>query len=86
MKNFILTILFLCTTLIVNACPECEKQQPKILKGIAHGAGPQSQWDYVIVWGMVAIVLITLFYTLKFMIKPNENKRNHIKNTILNFQ
>jgi hypothetical protein len=86
MKNFILTILFLCITLFVNACPECEKQQPKILKGIAHGAGPQSQWDYVIVWGMVAIVLITLFYTLKFIIKPNENKRNHIKNTILNFQ
>ena len=68
------------------ACPMCEKQQPKILRGIAHGAGPESNLDYVIVWTMVAIVLVTLFFSLKFIIKPKEKEENHIKRTVINFE
>lgn len=68
------------------ACPVCEKQQPKILQGIAHGAGPESNFDYAIVWVMVIIVLISLFYSLKYLIKPGEKNDNHIKRIVLNFE
>ena len=66
------------------ACPACEKKQPKILAGITHGAGPDSNWDYVIVWATVLIVLVSLFYTIKWFIKPGEDNCNHIKRTVLN--
>jgi hypothetical protein len=86
MKKIIVFIIIAFANIAVYACPECEKQQPKILRGIAHGAGPQSQWDYVIVWAMVGIVLVTLFYSIKNIIKPKESQYTHIKRTILNFE
>lgn len=66
------------------ACAACEKQQPKLLKGITHGTGPQSQWDMPIIWVSAVIVLITLVLAVKFLVKPNENSADHIKRTILN--
>lgn len=66
------------------ACPACEKQQPKILAGITHGGGPGSNWDYLIIWIAVAIVLFTLFFSLKWLIRPGEQSHNHIKRLILN--
>ncbi len=68
------------------ACPACEKQQPKILRGITHGAGPQGNWDYVIVWVTVAIVLVTLFFTVKWLIRPGEKSAQHIKRWVLEHQ
>ena len=84
-----MTTLFLMLSLLVIsnwalACPVCEKQQPKVLRGVTHGAGPQSQWDYVIVWIGVVIVLLTLFYSLKWIIRPGERSTSHIKQHILN--
>jgi hypothetical protein len=86
MKKLILVFGFLFLSALAMACPECEKRQPKILKGIAHGAGPESQWDYVIVYGMALIVAFTLVATIIFIIKPREDSKNHIKRTILNNQ
>lgn len=86
MKKYLFLMLFMAFSLASYACPMCEKQQPKILRGIAHGAGPESNLDYVIVWTMVAIVFITLFFALKYLIKPKENGANHIKRTIINFE
>lgn len=78
-------IIFLLIVQIASiACPVCEKQQPKLLKGISHGAGPQGNFDYVIVWATVLIVLVTLFYTIKWLVKPGESNYNHIKRTVLN--
>jgi hypothetical protein len=68
------------------ACPVCEKQQPDLLKGIAHGSGPQSDWDYVIVFTTVIIVAATLFYSIKWIIRPGEKEKEHIKRSILNFE
>jgi hypothetical protein len=82
-KTSFLTFLMIAR-MAVNACPACEKQQPKILAGITHGTGPDSNWDYVIVWATVLIVLITLFYTVKWLIKPGEMSDEHIKRTVLN--
>jgi hypothetical protein len=86
MKKILLSIVVLLNVLYVFACPVCERNQPKILKGITHGAGPESKWDYVIVWVTVAIVLTTLFFSVKWLIRPGEKSDRHIKRFILNNQ
>ena len=68
------------------ACPACEKQQPKFLKGVAHGAGPSSNWDYVIVIGTIVLVAVTLYFSVKWLWKPGEANADHIKRTVLNFE
>lgn len=64
------------------ACEICKKQQPKVLKGITHGVGPQSEWDYVIVGVTALIVVVSLFYSIKWIIRPGEGEKEHIKNSI----
>jgi hypothetical protein len=49
MRKIIVLITILLTRQVVFACDVCKKQQPKVLQGITHGTGPQSNWDYVIV-------------------------------------
>jgi len=75
--------LFALSLQIVSACPVCEKQQPKITQGLTHGAGPQSNWDWVIIAIIAAITLLTFLYSLKYLIKPGEKNTNHIKQSIL---
>ncbi len=67
----------------VFACPVCEKQQPKITQGLTHGAGPQSNWDWVIIAIISLITVITFIYSIKFIIKPGEKEANHFKKSIL---
>jgi hypothetical protein len=79
------TIAFLFCLLLAApawACEACERQQPKLLKGITHGTGPQSGWDMPIIYVSVAIVLLTLVMALKYLIKPNEDAADHIKRAI----
>ena len=83
MKKTLLCILFLCPALAVLACPVCEKQQPEILRGITHGIGPGSNWDYIIVWSAVVIVVFTLYFSVKWLIRPGERSQTHIKRFIL---
>lgn len=84
MKNKLATLLFLLIAGVVNACPVCERNQPKMLKGVTHGSGPESQWDYVIIVSVGIIVLITLFFSVKWLIFPGEKSNTHIKRTVLN--
>lgn len=84
MKKALLTSLILSLYISVIACPVCEKQQPKLLKGITHGAGPDSNWDYVIVSVTAVIVLFCLFFSVKWLLKPGEKSASHIKFSILN--
>ncbi len=79
----LLILLFALSLQIVSACPVCEKQQPKITQGLTHGAGPQSNWDWVIIAIIAAITLLTFLYSLKYLIKPGEKNTNHIKQSIL---
>lgn len=86
MRRIYLTVSLLLNALWLLACPVCERNQPKILQGITHGAGPQGKWDYVIIWVAVAIVLCTLFFSVKWLIRPGEKSDQHIKRFILNNQ
>lgn len=82
-------LLILVTILSINtaaiACSVCEKQQPDVLKGITHGSGPQSNWDYLIIGAIAIIVVATLFFSLKWLLWPGEKSSDHIKRTILNY-
>jgi len=60
MKHLIIIVLIFLTTQPLLACPACEAQQPKLLRGITHGVGPQGDADYIIVSIMVFITLIAL--------------------------
>ncbi len=85
MKTFLLTIFASLLSLAANACPACEKQQPKVLQGISHGAGPQSNWDYVLVWATVILVVLCFFFSIKWLTRPGEKSKDHIKRTVLDF-
>lgn len=77
-------IVFALTLQILSACPVCDKQQPKITQGFTHGAGPQSNWDWVIITIIAVITILTLAYSLKYLIKPGEKNSDHIKRSVLN--
>ncbi len=86
MKKILLLMLTVIPGIASFACPACEKQQPALLKGITHGAGPDGNWDYVIVTISVIIVLFTLFFSVKWMIRPGEQSQSHIKRLVLNIE
>ncbi|WP_127126255.1 hypothetical protein [Pseudoflavitalea rhizosphaerae] len=67
------------------ACDVCERQQPALLKGITHGAGAESRWDYLIVSLVMAIVAFTLYFSIKWLVRPGERSVQHIKRKILNY-
>lgn len=85
-KSLILSTVLLLSIIPTWACEVCERNQPKILKGITHGAGPEGNWDYVIVGVTMIIVVLTLFYSIKWLIKPGEASQKHIKRFILDNQ
>ena len=85
MKKYLLTIMVI---LIMHgysmACTVCKKQQPNILSEISHGAGPDSNWDFLIVLTAVAAVAGTFIYSVRYLLKPGETSISHIKHSILN--
>ena len=83
MKKTIVLLSLLFVHFAVYACPVCERNQPKFMRGIVHGAGPDSNWDYVSIGITGIIAILTLIYSIKWLIKPNENNVNHIKYSIL---
>ena len=80
----LLSIGLMLLSLSTWACEACQKQQPKVLRGITHGTGPQGEFDMPIIWTSAVIVLITLALAVKFLVKPNEQNADHIKRSILN--
>ena len=84
MKKLAVSLLAVLIALPTWACEVCEKQQPKMLQGISHGTGPQSGWDMPIIYVSGIIVLFTLVYSVKYLVKPNEDAKDHIKRSILN--
>ena len=86
MKHFILicgSILFLLFSAPLLACDVCQDQQPKILRNITHGAGPQGQIDYFIITSAVIIVSLTLIFSIKYLMKPGEKTPGHVKNNVI---
>jgi len=86
MKNLkkISAFLLLLVATFAFACDACKLQQPKITQSFTHGTGPESQWDWLIIGIIALITVYTLIFSLKYLVKPGEKNRNHIKNSILN--
>lgn len=82
MKKVITTLILILLQTAAFACPVCERNQPKILRGIVHGSGPDSNWDYVSIWITILIAVLTLFFSVKWLIKPGEKNLDHIKYSI----
>ncbi len=86
MKNFknIAVFFFIFWMNFAFACDACKLQQPKITQNFTHGVGPQGQFDWIIVSAIAVITIFTLVFSIKFLMKPGEKDKNHIKNLILN--
>jgi hypothetical protein len=86
MKNTLLTITAFLISAVCLACPVCKEKQPAGFENITHGSGPEGNWDYVIMYAAIVIVGYTLIMSIKYLIKPNETNKDHIKNLILDNQ
>lgn len=87
MKKVSIAVILMVSSFFVNACPVCERAKAKTVFGsITHGAGPTSNWDYVAVAIAIISVILTLIFTIKYLVKPNEKNNDHIKYSILNFE
>lgn len=84
MKKTITFLFLILIQMVAFACPVCQRNQPKIIRGIVHGSGPDSNWDYVSIWITILIAVIALFFSVKWIIKPGEKNSDHIKYSILN--
>ena len=82
MKKAITFLFLMLFQITAFACPVCERNQPKVLRGIVHGAGSDSNWDYVSIVITAIIAVFALIYSVKWLLKPNENNLNHIKYSI----
>jgi hypothetical protein len=82
MKKAITFLVLFAFQIAAFACPVCERNQPKVLRGIVHGAGPDSNWDYVSIVITIIISIFALVYSIKWLWKPNENNHDHIKYSI----
>ncbi len=70
-------LVFGLSTFRVLACELCKSHQPKMLREVAHGTGPQGTMDYVLLWGAILIVLITLVLSIRLLLLPNKLDKNH---------
>ena len=86
MKGLVLLMVFSIANASAYACDACERQQPELFRGITHGAGPQSNWDFLIVSVGVIIVVVTLFFSIKWLLSPGEKEVNHIKRIVLSYE
>lgn len=85
MKKLLFTLFCVVPAIVLFACPVCERAKAKIVFGnLSHGALPTSNWEYIAVWVVVIAVVLTLFYSIKWLIKPSEDNKDHIKYFILN--
>ena len=83
-KKLIFLVILMVWTFPSIACEVCKVNQPKMLKNITHGTGPQGNTDMIIIWSAAVIVTVTLFYSIKYLINPKENSKEHIKNSVIN--
>jgi len=61
-----------------------EGELPGFLQGLLHGAGPaEHKWDYIIAGVMLIITVLTLYYSIKWLVRPGEKSPDHIKRTVL---
>lgn len=81
LKNIIGLFLMLFTTYIY-ACDACKLQQPEVTREFTHGTGPEGNWDWFIVGVVVLITVLAFIYSVKYLVKPGEKDKGHIKYSV----
>lgn len=82
-KNF-LTVILIFLINLAFACDACKLQQPAVTRDFTHGVGPTGEADWIIVAVIGLITVYTFIFSLKYLVKPGEKEKSHIKNSILN--
>ncbi|CAM3126348.1 hypothetical protein DRF59_18220 [Chryseobacterium flavum] len=85
MKSWIKNIIILCGLLITTyalACDACKLQQPEVTRNFTHGTGPESNWDWFIVGIVILITVLAFILSAKYLIKPGEKNKTHIKYSV----
>lgn len=85
MRLLLLVCGLIVTAETTIACEVCKKQQPEVLRSFAHGAGPQSNWDYVLVVIMIIVSVTSLILAVRSVVRPGERDPGHIKRSIFNY-
>lgn len=63
---------------------ESDDSLPGFMQNLLHGAGPaEHKWDYIIAIVMLIITVLTLYLSIKWLVKPGEKSPKHIKRQIL---
>lgn len=83
-KNLFALLGCLLLALPALACPLCAKNQPKGFANITHGVGPGGPFDYVMLYGSMAVVLLTFGLFFRFLLRP-DNRRNQARREHLSF-
>ncbi|GAB3299406.1 hypothetical protein GCM10027511_14620 [Hymenobacter humi] len=84
-RNLFALLSCLLLALPALACPVCEKNQPKGFAGVTHGVGPGGAFDYVMLYGSIAVVVVTLMLFFRFLLRP-DNRRNQARREQLTFR
>ena len=82
-KLRLVLLVFFASAVQALACDVCKRNQPELLQDISHGTGPQADSEYYIIGGAILLVIFTLIYSVKFLIRPGERSPKHIKHMIL---
>ena len=83
-KNLFALLALLLFTLPALACPLCQKNQPKGFANITHGVGPGGPFDYVMLYGSIAVVVFTFGLFFRHLFRP-DNRRNQARRELLTF-
>lgn len=82
MKRFIEQTAIAIGIFVFNAslaCDVCSQKQPAITRNLVHGVGPESDWDWFIVDFIILLTLVSFFLSVKYLFKPGEKDKDHIK-------
>lgn len=85
MKNLIVNALNVTLILwgsYALACDACQLRQPEVTKDLTHGTGPESSWDWFIVGIVILITVLAFIFSIKYLVKPGEKDRKHIKYSV----
>jgi len=78
MKPTFLTLLFWLSVVVTAiGCPLCKKNQPAGFANITHGVGPQNGFDYVMLYGSIGVVIITLGLLGWYIFRPGQHPAQH---------